>query len=59
MWNFLIELLDVTKAKRKHTGYSLDGTEIKPLVLGSKPRIHEGFPKSTRKGKLESIREII
>ena len=59
MWNFLIELPDVMKAKRKHTGYSLDGTETKLLVFGSKHQIHKGFPKFTRKRKLESTREII
>ena len=35
---------DVAEAQRKHTRCSLDGTETKLLVRGSKPRIQEGFP---------------
>ena len=35
---------DIVEAWRKHTLYSLDGTETKLLVYSSKPRIHEGFP---------------
>ena len=36
------------KPEEKHTRYSLDGIEIKLLVPGSKPRIHEVLLESTR-----------
>ena len=41
-----------------HTRCSLDGSGTKLLVPSSKLPIHESFPESTRKIKLESIKRI-